>query len=88
MAGKKNVESTAFVEKKKAKKLTTAGQVLDELIKLAKGQGCAGALISCDMLDQEELFAMQEKLMDIMESIDREKCIKAFPWMYKEVKRT
>ena len=69
------------------KKKVTINQVFDELIKLAKTDVHGDKMVACDMLTQDELFVVQEKLIEILESIDRKKCIKSFPWMYIEVKR-
>jgi len=62
----------------------TGKQIGVELIKIAKmSANGTEPFISCDMVGQDELFEIQEKLMDLIDKIVHKEAVKALPYMYR-----
>lgn len=63
-------------------------EIVKELIKIAKIKGNPQEpFICCDIVGQDELFTIQEKLMNLIDKLDHITAIKELPYMYQEVKQ-
>ena len=65
----------------------TQSEIFNNLIKIAKF-GKRDPFICCDMVDQEDLFEIQQRLLLLIDSINQNKAIKEIPYMYELTKES
>lgn len=62
--------------------------ISNRLLEIARHRGSGrDPFIVCDRMDQDKLFAIQEKLMSLIDELDRGAAVKALPFMYRRVQK-
>lgn len=67
----------------------TVKEIEDELFAIAKIEHndvrTGEPWTSSDRIDQDQLFALQEKFMDLIDKINQKRAAREFPWAYRVV---